>query len=82
MTLEYSANLRAGGHFGELCRKLALFMTGLKIEGKSVFPPGGVRVRALSCDDYCIADDSIESADRVVDSIYEEILRVGSSPSR
>jgi toxin ParE1/3/4 len=28
-----------------------------------------------------IADDSIESADRVVDSIYEEILRVGSSPA-
>ena|ERR1700735_3299324 len=27
-----------------------------------------------------IADESVESADRVVDSIYEEILRVGSSP--
>jgi toxin ParE1/3/4 len=27
-----------------------------------------------------IADESLESADRVVDSIYEEILRVGSSP--
>jgi 5-carboxymethyl-2-hydroxymuconate isomerase len=76
MTLEYSANLRAGGHFGELCRKLALFMTALKVEGKSVFPPGGVRVRALSCDDYCIADDSIEDA-----GFVHAILKIGAGRS-
>ena len=25
-----------------------------------MFPPGGVRVRAIPCEDYCIADGSIE----------------------
>ena len=48
MTLEYSANLRADGRFGELCRKLAQYMSALRIEGAQVFPPGGVRVRALA----------------------------------
>jgi 5-carboxymethyl-2-hydroxymuconate isomerase len=76
MTLEYSANLRAAGHFDELCRKLALFMTGLKVEGKFVFPPGGVRVRALSCDDYCIADDSIKDA-----GFVHAILKIGAGRS-
>jgi 5-carboxymethyl-2-hydroxymuconate isomerase len=55
MTLEYSANLRAGGNFGYLCRKLALFMVDLQGDGKQVFPPGGVRVRAVPCEDFCIA---------------------------
>ena len=51
MTLEYSANLRDAGRFGELCRKLAQFMTALRVEGAAVFPPGGVRVRAIACED-------------------------------
>ena len=76
MTLEYSANLRAGGRFGELCRKLAQFMTGLEVEGKSVFPPGGVRVRAIPCDDYCIADGSIEDA-----GFVHAILKIGAGRS-
>jgi 5-carboxymethyl-2-hydroxymuconate isomerase len=62
MTLEYSANLRAEGRFGELCRKLAQFMTALRVDGTAVFPPGGVRVRAIACEDYCIADGSAADA--------------------
>src|SRR5688572_7388055 len=58
MTLEYSANLHAGGDFGSLCRKLAQFMVQLEADGKAIFPPGGVRVRALPCEDFCIADGS------------------------
>jgi 5-carboxymethyl-2-hydroxymuconate isomerase len=73
MTLEYSNNLRVGGHFGELCHKLALFMTDLQVEGKSIFPPGGVRVRAIPCDDYCIADGSIEDA-----GFVHAILKIGA----
>ena len=34
MTLEYSANLRDDGRFGELCRKLAQFMSALRVEGE------------------------------------------------
>ncbi len=76
MTLEYSANLRAGGRFGELCRKLAHFMTGLRVEGKAVFPPGGVRVRAIPCDEYCIADGSIADA-----GFVHAILKIGAGRS-
>jgi len=76
MTLEYSSNLRAAGRFGELCRKLAQYMTGLKVEGQPVFPPGGVRVRAVPCDDYCIADGSVEGA-----GFVHAILKIGAGRS-
>ena len=62
MTLEYSANLRAEGRFGELCAQLAQHMTALRVDGALVFPPGGVRVRAIACEDYCIADGSLRDA--------------------
>jgi len=76
MTLEYSANLRAAGRFGELCRKLAQYMTGLQVEGRPVFPPGGVRVRAIACDDFCIADGSIADA-----GFVHAILKIGAGRS-
>ena len=62
MTLEYSENLRASGDFAGLCRKLAQFMCALEADGKPVFPPGGVRVRAIGFTDYCIADGSLDDA--------------------
>jgi len=62
MTLEYSANLRAAGDFKNLCRKLSQFMSQVQAEGKAIFPPGGVRVRALPCEDFCIADGSLDDA--------------------
>jgi 5-carboxymethyl-2-hydroxymuconate isomerase len=76
MTLEYSSNLRAAGRFGELCRKLAQYMTGLEVDGQPVFPPGGVRVRAVPCDDYCIADGSVEGA-----GFVHAILKIGAGRS-
>jgi 5-carboxymethyl-2-hydroxymuconate isomerase len=76
MTLEYSANLRAAGRFGELCRELAQYMSALKVDGQQVFPPGGVRVRATPCDDYCIADGSAEDA-----GFVHAILKIGAGRS-
>ena len=76
MTLEYSANLRAGGRFGELCRKLAQFMTALRVDGAAVFPPGGVRVRAISFEDYCIADGTVADA-----GFVHAILKIGAGRS-
>jgi 5-carboxymethyl-2-hydroxymuconate isomerase len=73
MTLEYSANLRAEGGFGELCRKLAQFMTALRVEGTAVFPPGGVRVRAIACEEYCIADGTASDA-----GFVHAILKIGA----
>jgi 5-carboxymethyl-2-hydroxymuconate isomerase len=76
MTLEYSANLRTGGRFGELCEKLAQYMTGLTVEGKPVFPPAGVRVRAIPCEEYCIADGSMPDA-----GFVHAILKIGAGRS-
>ena len=76
LTLEYSANLRDQGRFGELCRKLARCMTELRVEGEAVFPPGGVRVRAIPCEDFCVADGSIEDA-----GFVHAILKIGAGRS-
>ncbi len=76
MTLEYSANLRDAGRFGELCRKLAQYMTSLRVDGSTVFPPGGVRVRAIACEDYCIADGSLNDA-----GFVHAILKIGAGRS-
>ena len=76
MTLEYSSNLRAAGRLDELCRKLARFMTGLEFESRPIFPPGGVRVRAIPCEDYCIADGSIADA-----GFVHAILKIGAGRS-
>jgi 5-carboxymethyl-2-hydroxymuconate isomerase len=76
MTLEYSANLGATGRFGELCQKLARYMTGLVVDGQPVFPPAGVRVRAIPFDDYCIADGSAEDA-----GFVHAVLKIGAGRS-
>ena len=76
MTLEYSANLREEGRFGELCRELARFMTGLRVEGQPVFPPGGVRVRAVACEEFCIADGSLSDA-----GFVHAVLKIGAGRS-
>src|SRR3979490_2569664 len=73
MTLEYSANLRDAGRFGELCRKLARFMTALRVEGAAAVPPGGVRVRGIACEEYCIADGTASDA-----GFVHAILKIGA----
>ena len=76
MTLEYSANLQGDGRLGALCRKLAQFMSGLRVDGAAVFPPGGVRVRAIACEEYCIADGTASDA-----GFVHAILKIGAGRS-
>jgi 5-carboxymethyl-2-hydroxymuconate isomerase len=76
MTLEYSANLRGAGRFDELCRKLARCMTELRVEGAAVFPPGGVRVRAIACEEYCIGDGTVGDA-----GFVHAVLKIGAGRS-
>jgi 5-carboxymethyl-2-hydroxymuconate isomerase len=76
LTLEYSANLRGAGRFGELCRKLAQCMTALTVDGAAVFPPGGVRVRAIPFEEYCIADGTAGDA-----GFVHAILKIGAGRS-
>src|SRR5450631_1583923 len=76
MTLEYSGNLRDSGDFTALCRNLARFMATLKVDGSPVFPPGGVRVRAIPCEEFCIADGTLSEA-----GFVHAVLKIGAGRS-
>jgi 5-carboxymethyl-2-hydroxymuconate isomerase len=54
-TIEYSANLAARTDIGAICElvRSAAVETG-------IFPVGGIRVRAIRCDHYAIADGNPE----------------------
>lgn len=76
MTLEYSANLGDVTHIQSLCTELSRFMIDLRVEAKAVFPPGGVRVRAIRCEEFCIADGSQADA-----AFVHAILKIGAGRS-
>ena len=62
LTLEYSAGLADNESVALLCRKLARWLQDLRDGERIVYPVGGIRVRALRCDTYCIADGAIDAA--------------------
>ena len=62
LTLEYSANLADEERIGELCNKLAHCLDAQRDGEQRVFPLGGIRVRALRCHEYCIADGRPDAA--------------------
>ena len=75
LTLEYSANLRAGGDLGGLCARLAACLAAQRDGAAVVFPIGGIRVRAIPCEDYCIADGAPDAA------FVHAILKLGAGRS-
>jgi 5-carboxymethyl-2-hydroxymuconate isomerase len=62
LTLEYSANLADAHSIGELCNTLAQCLDAQRDGDKRVYPLGGIRVRALRCEQYCIADARPDAA--------------------
>ncbi|MCA8030972.1 5-carboxymethyl-2-hydroxymuconate Delta-isomerase [Burkholderia cepacia] len=62
LTLEYSNNLADEDNIALLCRKLARSLDAQRENDQGVFPLGGIRVRALRCDEFCIADGRIGDA--------------------
>ncbi|SMG57774.1 5-carboxymethyl-2-hydroxymuconate Delta-isomerase [Paraburkholderia susongensis] len=62
LTLEYSANLADGQRIGQLCKELAQCLDAQRENGERIFPLGGIRVRALRCEQYCIADGRPDAA--------------------
>ncbi|CAM2138481.1 MULTISPECIES: 5-carboxymethyl-2-hydroxymuconate Delta-isomerase [Paraburkholderia] len=57
LTLEYSANLADGASIGTLCATLAQVLDAQRdAHGARVYPRGGIRTRALRCEQYFIAD--------------------------
>ena len=62
LKVEYSANLDASGHINTLCRELAQCLDAIQDGTRKVYPTGGIRVRALRCEYYCIADGTLDAA--------------------
>jgi 5-carboxymethyl-2-hydroxymuconate isomerase len=75
LTLEYSANLRAGGDLGGLCARLAACLAAQRDGAAAVFPIGGIRVRAMPYEDYCIADGAPDAA------FVHAVLKLGAGRS-
>ena len=62
LTIEYSANLRETVDIPGLLPKLAQCLRDQRVDGKPVYPAGGVRVRAYEAVDYCVADGAPDAA--------------------
>jgi 5-carboxymethyl-2-hydroxymuconate isomerase len=62
LTLDYSANLAHEANIAALCQKLAQCLDAQRDNGERVYPLGGIRVRALRCEQYCIADGREDAA--------------------
>jgi 5-carboxymethyl-2-hydroxymuconate isomerase len=62
LTLDHSANLSATGDFAGLCRKLGACLIEQRVDGKPVYPVGGVRVRSIAADAWSIGDGSLDAA--------------------
>ncbi|MEM5338479.1 5-carboxymethyl-2-hydroxymuconate Delta-isomerase [Paraburkholderia azotifigens] len=62
LTLEYSANLANDGSIGALCEKLAQCLDAQRDNAGQVYPRGGIRVRAVRCEQFCIADGRPDAA--------------------
>ncbi|SOE97874.1 5-carboxymethyl-2-hydroxymuconate delta isomerase [Burkholderia sp. OK233] len=62
LTLEYSANLADEAGIGQLCTSLAACLDAQRENDQRVYPLGGIRVRALRCEQYCIADGRPDAA--------------------
>ena len=56
--VEYTDNIKDEARIPELLKKINMSM--LSHEG--VFPPGGVRSRAIELKDYCVADGTADDA--------------------
>jgi 5-carboxymethyl-2-hydroxymuconate isomerase len=62
LTLEYSANLADDARIGPLCTALAHSLDAQRDGDARVFPTGGIRVRAIRCEHYCVADGRSDNA--------------------
>jgi 5-carboxymethyl-2-hydroxymuconate isomerase len=76
LTLEYSSNLADDDSIGLLCHRLARTLDAQREGEKRAYPLGGIRVRAVPCDEYCIADGTVADA-----AFLHGTLKIGSGRS-
>ncbi|MBK8019151.1 MAG: 5-carboxymethyl-2-hydroxymuconate Delta-isomerase [Betaproteobacteria bacterium] len=72
LVFEYTANLEADGRLQELVNGAAAVLVAQQEDGKPVYPIGGVRVRAIRLDTWCMADGADDYA------FVHGALKVGS----
>ena len=75
LTLDHSANLSSTGDFAGLCRKLGVCLIEQRVDGKPVYPVGGVRVRSFAADTWSIGDGSLDAA------YVHAVLKIGAGRS-
>jgi 5-carboxymethyl-2-hydroxymuconate isomerase len=76
LTLEFSENLADSDSIAILCRRLARCLQDQREGDKLVYPLGGIRVRAVRCEKYCIADGRFEDA-----AFLHATLKIGAGRS-
>jgi 5-carboxymethyl-2-hydroxymuconate isomerase len=76
LTLDHSANLGEDADLPTLCARLARVLVDWREDGKPVYPIGGVRVRTIAAQAWCIGDGSLADAAYVHAS-----LKVGTGRS-
>ena len=62
LVIEYTANLETEGDLPGLVRAAAAILVKQRHEDRPVYPIGGVRVRALRLDTWCMADGAADYA--------------------
>ncbi|MGH8780873.1 5-carboxymethyl-2-hydroxymuconate Delta-isomerase [Paraburkholderia sp.] len=75
LTLEYSSNLADEDSIRRLCEKLTRCLDAQRDGDAHVYPLGGIRVRALRCEQYFIADGRPDAA------FLHANLKIGSGRS-
>ncbi|CAM5793033.1 5-carboxymethyl-2-hydroxymuconate Delta-isomerase [Castellaniella caeni] len=77
LTIEYSANLRTQTDMPALLKHLSDVLQAVRsAEGEHIYPLGGIRVRAIPCEDYCIAGGQVPEA-----GFVHGALRIGGGRS-
>jgi len=72
LTLEYSANIRPSANMPALCARLADCLAAQRDGGKVIYALGAIRVRALSAEEFHIADGRQDAA------FVHAILKIGA----
>jgi 5-carboxymethyl-2-hydroxymuconate isomerase len=62
LTVDYSGDLEEVGDFDTLCATLCRTLVEFRADGQPVYPVGGVRVRAIAADHWCVGDGRADAA--------------------
>jgi 5-carboxymethyl-2-hydroxymuconate isomerase len=62
LIVDYSGDLEEVGDFDTLCTTLCRTLVEFRAADRPVYPVGGVRVRAIAADHWCVGDGRADAA--------------------